>query len=50
MCLLVASDLQETDMDDNYTVTGLIVDTLALIAGVSILGSMAIIGPYFFGG
>lgn len=37
-------------MDNNYTVADLIVDTLALIAGVSIFGSMAIIGPYFFGG
>lgn len=37
-------------MDDNHTVADLIIDTLALIAGVSILGSMAIIGPIFFGG
>lgn len=36
-------------MDDNHTVADLIVDTLALVAGVSIFGSMAIFGPIFFG-
>ena len=39
----------ETDMDDNYTVADFILDTLAWIAAISVVGIMAIFGPIFFG-
>ena len=39
----------ETDMDDTYTVADFILDILAWVAAVSIVGAMAIFGPIFFG-
>ena len=36
-------------MDDNYTVADFILDTLAWIAAISVVGIMAIFGPIFFG-
>ena len=37
-------------MDDTYTVADFILDILAWVAAVSIVGAMAIFGPIFFGG